>query len=676
MQASPFLAGWSAPAPASASKHPFLHQTMSVANFRDDRPWDWPARSPPSPSASSSTSSASRSMTPTSRNPWASSVSVVSPDSVSSCGSPPPRILPCPTPPSLSCNATPTTSRCATPVAPQPLSGAKPSFITMGSPGPSSPTDDSKQQKKSSDLVPMPAPTPNPFRESTGQGVSLAPLFNATITPALEKQYVHRESPTLISRQGWERATGQRAYTWALGNSRTALLFLMCDDIAAWRRASFYWLEDSKLPFQEADLEGIATNAKKVVENQWRVLTRELPQNGQHTDYHPRDFVPLKQVSAMAHSGSEKKTVDKVRWMGDDNGRVYVRKCFTFERHAEKLGLLSQIQKLKTLEHPNVAKVVCSYAQGATVGLVTMPAQLALDEYLRHPMAGTRPGLLLTWINDLTQGLAYINSMDMMHQAIRPNKILLDGPRILFSAFGISTDGLSISPRGSPRSYPPLPNNNSMRPLSEAAYIYAAPEVAARHGQGHRYRTSADIFSLGCVFLEMLTVAKGQTVSNLRGYRSQFSHDQSFHANLDRVTSWRKLLSGLSSGHRESRTNNNSTQPLKGGGAIGTVESRKEDEAAEYQALEWVGVMMSAESAKRPKIRRLAAAMKRLDETRTVRRRRSFDAGDAAHVPPPAPTPIAAPLAPAGGASLESMRRRWGSMAEKGTVNEGSLISF
>ncbi|KAK7725616.1 hypothetical protein SLS57_003680 [Botryosphaeria dothidea] len=554
----------------------------------------------------------------------------------------------------------------------------------MGSPGPASPTDDTRHQKKPSDLAPAPTPTPNPFRESIGQGVSLAPLTNAIITPALEKQYVHRESPTLISRQGWERSTGQRAYTWALGNSRTALLFLMCDDIAAWRRASFYWLEDTKLPFQEADLEGIATNPKKIVENQWRVMTRELPQNGQHTDYQPREVVPLNQVSVITALGSEKKAVDKVRWMGDDRGRVYIRKFFTFERHAEKLGLLSQIQKIKTLEHPNIAKIVCSYSHGAAVGFVTAQAQLSLDEYLRHPMAATRPGLLLTWINDLTQALAYIHSMDMMHQSIRPNKILLDGSRIVFSAFGVSTDGASVSPRGSPRSYSgtnlTLPSsNNNIKPLSDAAYIYAAPEVVARYGQGHRYRTSADIFSLGCVFLEMLTVAKGQTVTNLRGYRAQFSRDQSFHANLDRVTSWRKLLSGLSSGHRDSRINSsltNGNHPLKGFGVLGTVESRKEDEAAEYQALEWVGAMINPESAKRPKMRRLAPAMKRLNDTRTVRRRRSFDAGDAAHVPPPAPTPIQAPAAPLRGATLDAVPRRWGSMAEKEVFTEGSLISF
>ncbi|GME23883.1 hypothetical protein GTA08_BOTSDO10302 [Neofusicoccum parvum] len=550
----------------------------------------------------------------------------------------------------------------------------------MGSPGPASPTDDSKQPKPSD---PLPPPTPNPFRESSGAGVSLAPLANAIITPALEKQYVHRESPTLISRQGWERATGQRAYTWALGNSKTALLFLMCDDIAAWRRASFYWLEDTKLPFQETDLEGIATNPKKVIENQWRVMTREFPQHGQHTDFQPRETVPLNQVSAITTPGPEKKAVDKVRWMGDDKNRVYIRKYFTFERHAEKLGLLSQIQKVKTLEHPNIAKIVCSYSQGATIGFVTTQAQLTLEEYLRHPMAATRPGLLLTWINDLTQALAYIHSMDMMHQSIRPNKIVLDGPRIIFTAFGISTDNASVSPRGSPRSYSgtnlTLPTNNSMRPLSDAAYVYAAPEVVARHGQGHRYRTSADIFSLGCVFLEMLTVAKGQTVTNLRGYRAHFSHDQSFHANLDRVSSWRKLLSGLSSGHRDSRINpglTNTNHPLKGVAGIGTVESRKEDEAAEHQVLDWVGAMMNAESARRPKMRRLAPAMKRLDETRTVRRRRSFDAGDAAHVPPPAPTPIAAPLAPLGGAGMDSARRRWGAMTEKESFTEGSLISF
>lgn len=550
----------------------------------------------------------------------------------------------------------------------------------MGSPAPASPTDDAKQTK-SSDLVPP--PTPNPFREPIGAGVSLAPLANAIITPALEKQYVHRESPTLITRQGWERSTGQRAYTWALANVKTALLFLMCDDIAAWRRASFYWLEDKKLPFQEADLEGIATDPKKMVENQWRVMTRELPQHGQHTDFQPREVVPLDQVGTIPKLGPGKKVVDKVRWKGDDKGRVFIRKSFTFERHAEKLGLLSQIQKLKSLDHPNVAKIVCSYAQGATIGFVTAQAQLTLEEYLQHPLAATRPGLLLTWINDLTQALAYLHSMDLLHQSIRPNKIVLDGPKILFTAFGISTDNASVSPRGSPRSYSGTslntPANNTIRPLSDAAYVYASPEVVARQGQGHRYRTSADIFSLGCVFLEMLTVAKGHTVTNLRGYRAEFSHDNSFHANLDRVASWRKLLSQLSSGHRDVRVNPglaNTNHSLKGVAGIGTVESRKEDEAAEYQALAFVGAMMNAESARRPKMRQLAAAMKRLDDTRTVRRRRSFDAGDAAHVPPPAPTPVAAPLAPLGGNGMGGVRRGWGSIAEKEGFTKGSLISF
>ncbi|KAK7548711.1 hypothetical protein IWX49DRAFT_568550 [Phyllosticta citricarpa] len=652
MPASPYLPAWSAsmtPTPHNSSntKHPFLHQTMSVANFHDDRPWDWPRSTPsPSPSTASSSSSASRSLTPTTnnRNPWASSVSLCLP----SVTSPPP----CPTPPSLSRSVTPSTSRCATPTppaAPQPRIAAKPLFITMSSPPPMSPVSPS-DDKPNRPAEALTAPTPNPFRDGGLGYVNLAPLANAIITPALEKQYVHRDSPTLISRQGWERSTGQRAYTWALGNSKTALLFLMCDDIAAWRRASFYWLEDGKLPFTEADLEGIAANPKKVVDNQWRVLARELPQNGNHVELTQREMAPLQVISQSPSTGG--KMLEQVRWQGDDSARVYMRKQFTVSRHAEKLSLLAKVQKFKSLDHPNIAKIICSYSQGSITAILTPQAPATLEDYLQHPLASTRPSLFLRWFNDLTQALAYIHANDLTHQSIRPTKILLDGQRIFFSTFGIYTEQ-SSSPRGSPprSSLSPPPSPNTIRPLTESAFIYAAPEIVARsrsasqaqsfqQGQytssPHRYRASADVFSLGCVALEMLSIVKGQTTSNFRSYRSHFSRDPSFHANLDRAASWRKHLAQLSSrassaaAYAADGANVGGAAGLNelgvtGGGPTASLENRKEDEAAEYQALGFVGAMMAPEGSRRPKSKQLALAMRRLDETRSVRRRRSFD---------------------------------------------------
>ncbi|KAK7539433.1 uncharacterized protein J3D65DRAFT_280025 [Phyllosticta citribraziliensis] len=741
MQPSPFVPAW--PTSHSNNKHPFLHQTMSVANFHDDRAWDWPRSTPsPSPSTASSSSSASRSLTPKSnnRNPWASSVSLCLP----SVSDPPP----CPTPPSLSRSVTPSTSRCATPTppaAPQPRIPAKPLFMAMSSPPPMavSPSDD-KPNRPAETLY---APTPNPFRDGGLGYVNLAPLATAIITPALEKQYVHRDSPTLISRQGWERSTGQRAYTWALGNSKTALLFLMCDDIAAWRRASFYWLEDNKLPFTEADLEGIAANPKKVVDNQWRVLARELPQNGNHVELNPREMAPLQVVSQSPSSGG--KVLEKVRWQGDDSPRIYVRKQFTVSRHAEKLSLLAKVQKFKSLEHPNVAKIICSYSQGSITAIITPQAPATLEDFLQHPLASTRPSLLLGWFNDLTQALAYIHANDLTHQSIRPTKILLDGQRIFFSTFGIYTEQ-SSSPRGSPprSTLSPPPSPNTIRPLTESAYIYAAPEIVARsrsasqaqsfnHGQytsssssPHRYRASADVFSLGCVALEMLSIVKGQTTSNFRSYRSHFSRDPSFHANLDRAASWRKHLAQLSSRASSaaaaaaaavdganvvgSAAGLNGVPGIAGGGGGGgatasaSLENRKEDEAAEYQALGFVGAMMAPEGNRRPKSKQLALAMRRLDETRSVRRRRSFDgvrsagtagmglaggvpvpggaeaAGSIAAAAAPLPRPVVAPLQSLGQGigqgQVQSTRWRGSSAGtagvDDGSTVRGSLISF
>ena len=52
----------------------------------------------------------------------------------------------------------------------------------------------------------------------------------------------------------------------------------------------------------------------------------------------------------------------------------------------------------------------------------------------------------------------------------------------------------------------------------------------------------ADVFSLGCVFLTMLTVAQNQSLSAFTQYRAGSTQDASFHAHLDRVGSWRNRL--------------------------------------------------------------------------------------------------------------------------------------
>ena len=438
-------------------------------------------------------------------------------------------------------------------------------------------------------------PAPNPYR--TSEATTIPPLTKAFVTPALLTQY-GRWYPELLRRQGWERSSAQRAYTWALSNPRTALLLLLCEDIASWPKAVIFGLEDEKMPYSEADLQGIAANPKKAVEMQWRVTAKELPQDGSHVEFQARETVPLQQINVIKSSGSE-KSVDRIRLLGEQDERVLVRKRFIYNRPSQKQAILSQIQEFKKLEHKNIARLVCSYSQGNVVGIVTSPAQYSLDDYLQLPLDSNRSKLLLDWINDLCQAMDYLHSMQMPHRSVRPRKILVEGSRVFFASFGISCDGENAGP----------PKRMDQSYFSDQSYIYAAPEVITPRGK--KVGRPADVFSLGCIFLAMMTVVKGQSLSTFHAYRASSTHDASFHANLERVFNWRMRL-----------------QTISGPAVAAQPQRREQAMKIETSALEYIETMIRADPSKRIKMRRLASSVAWWSEAKSgagLLRRRSLD---------------------------------------------------
>lgn len=71
-------------------------------------------------------------------------------------------------------------------------------------------------------------------------------------------------------------------------------------------------------------------------------------------------------------------------------------------------------------------------------------------------------------------------------------------------------------------------------------WIYAAPEVARGGPENH----SADVWSLGCVFLEMCTVLKGQSVEKMRKYFNNKTESTSFQGKVDNIPGWMGKLRG------------------------------------------------------------------------------------------------------------------------------------
>lgn len=86
----------------------------------------------------------------------------------------------------------------------------------------------------------------------------------------------------------------------------------------------------------------------------------------------------------------------------------------------------------------------------------------------------------------LADGLAYLRHRQIRHKDIKPRNILIHQGRVLYTDFGLSLD------------YSLRDNSVSSGPAAMTRR-YAAPEVIESRPRD----SSSDIFSLGCVFVEM-----------------------------------------------------------------------------------------------------------------------------------------------------------------------------
>ena len=101
----------------------------------------------------------------------------------------------------------------------------------------------------------------------------------------------------------------------------------------------------------------------------------------------------------------------------------------------------------------------------------------------------------------LANGLSHLHAEQIRHRDIKPENILVRGSEVYLSDFGISLDWEQLS-------------RSTTTDDSAKSWIYCAPEVA----EYQKRNSSSDMWSLGCVFLEMSTVLAGQTVDKMRRY--------------------------------------------------------------------------------------------------------------------------------------------------------------
>ncbi|MCJ1439205.1 hypothetical protein MMC27_008596 [Xylographa pallens] len=189
-------------------------------------------------------------------------------------------------------------------------------------------------------------------------------------------------------------------------------------------------------------------------------------------------------------------SVDEVRHQGSKE--TMARKTVHYSLVAERHKANQEAYIMHRLRHPHVVRLLTTYSDLSTSTILMKPAaDYSLSQYLQtrsltEPIADEAFG----WFSCLVSGLKHIHEQNVLHGDIKPHNILIFEGRLLYADFGLSAT---------------IPHHDAI--ISDAGFVtkrYAAPEVK----EGVRGKAS-DIWSLGCVFLEMLIVMLNHSIKDL-----------------------------------------------------------------------------------------------------------------------------------------------------------------
>lgn len=226
--------------------------------------------------------------------------------------------------------------------------------------------------------------------------------------------------------------------------------------------------------------------------------TTSLPNGLVHHVYTRDEDLPFTHDGNYALIGNN---VDRVkRTSGSNEGLLYARKTLAIDERgkedpvAAKRKLLEEAKTLFQARHGHVVKLIETYffvrEHYTCFAIVMERADANLDVYLRHRTSRKKiTSQLPGWFGCLVGVTSHVHGLGIRHRDIKPSNILIKGKRVLLADFGISKMGLG---KTMPTTIPAF--------ARERTKDYCAPEVEDGSTRGR----SADIFSLGAVFLEML----------------------------------------------------------------------------------------------------------------------------------------------------------------------------
>lgn len=158
-------------------------------------------------------------------------------------------------------------------------------------------------------------------------------------------------------------------------------------------------------------------------------------------------------------------------------------------------ALKREIGLLRDLQHPNIVQYLGSSSDDEHLNIFLEYVPGGSVAAMLNQYGPLREPLIRNFVRQILTGLAYLHGRDIIHRDIKGANVLVDNKGgIKISDFGISkrVEASSLLNSGA---------GHSHRPSLQGSVFWMAPEVVKQTS----YTRKADIWSLGCLVVEMFT---------------------------------------------------------------------------------------------------------------------------------------------------------------------------
>jgi hypothetical protein len=222
---------------------------------------------------------------------------------------------------------------------------------------------------------------------------------------------------------------------------------------------------------------------------------RHKPGTHRHLEYTKSHFKELGELG-------RGQTAQVVRVQHKLSGYEFAGKRFPRQRNVkgqqkQLVYFEQEVKVLQSVRHHHLVGLVASFTDLDSFLLVLDPiADTVLLDMLKQesPLSEVEITILDRSFNCLATALAFLHAHSLRHRDIKPGNILVSQGRVLICDFGISLEWMSSHNGTTEDSHPTFTRR------------YAAPEVFRLDASRN---SKTDIWSLGCVFLEIFGAIKG-----------------------------------------------------------------------------------------------------------------------------------------------------------------------